>query len=218
LHPNGEVLKDVGENMKMNDEFRDLGLDWEESQPPPERKPARRWRTLGMLGFLLLVVACSYLAVLYQENRVAIQQLQAGMRLATRDYRQLKDAGAKVRDALIQLADHAVSETTLHHRLGNRKQALADLDRAQKLLALADNLKTCNCPSETEPIQAVKDKLDKLIADLQPTKQELSQLAPAEGASSKQADSASAEANLGQAQPEQPNKSGEQHSGGEPDA
>ncbi|MHC3129141.1 MAG: hypothetical protein IBV52_03595 [Candidatus Bathyarchaeota archaeon] len=206
--------------MKMNDEFEDLGLDWEEPQPPPERKPARRWTVLGMLGFLLLAAACSYLAVVYQENRAAMQRLQAGVERAMRDHRQLQDASTEVRGALIQLADHAVSETTLHHRLGHRKQALADLDRAQKLLALAENLKTCNCPSETESIQAVavQDKLDKLIADIQPIQQELSQPAPAEEASSEQADSASAEAKLDQAQPEQPNKSGEQYSGGEPDA
>jgi len=201
--------------MKMDDEFEELNLDWEESQPPP-RKSGRR--SAGLYGLLAVVLAgaCVYLAWLHQENRAAIRQLEARVHRARNAHTKIEYASKKVRDNLIQLADYAASETKLHHRLGNRKQALADLDRAQKLLALAEDLDTCGCQGKAS--QAVKDKLGELIADLQLTKQELSQLASSEGADSRQADSTSAEAKSDQTQPEQPNESGEQHSGGEPDA
>ncbi len=200
--------------MKVDDEFEELNLDQEESQPSPPRKSGGPSAGLYSLLAVVLAGACVYLIWLHQENQTTIRQLEGRVNA----YTKLEDASKKVRDYLIQLADDAASETKLHHRLGNRKQALADLDRAQELLALARNLETCSCPSETEPIRMVKHKLDELIADLRPTKQELSQLAPSEGADSRQADSTTTETKLDQTQPEQPNKSGEKYSGGEPDA
>ncbi len=200
----------------MDDGFEDLSLDWDESQPPPPRKSGGP--SAGLYGLLAVVLAgaCAYLVWVHQENQAAIRQLEARVQSDKNAYTKLEDASEKVIDDLIQLADHAASETKLHCRLGNRKQALADLEHAQKLLALAEALETCGCPSEAS--QAVKDKLDELVADLQPPKQELSQLAPSEGADRQQADSASAEEKMHQPRPEQPNISGEKPSGGEPDA
>jgi len=202
----------------VSNEFDDLNLDIDQPEPAPRSRRPAVSTPLYMLVALVLAGACAYLVWLHGEDRMLIQVLQDHEQRARDQYQELRGPSTEVREALTEMADHAASETTLHHSLGNRKQALADLDRAQKLLQLADGLKTCNCPSETESIQAVQNKLDKLRAGLQPTEQELSELVPTEGASSEQADSASAEAKLDQAQPEQPNKSGEQHSGGEPDA
>ena len=202
----------------MSDEFDDLNLDIDQPEPAPRSRRRAVSTPLYMLVVVVLAGACAYLVWLRSEDRVLIQLLQDQEQRARDQYEELRGPSKDVREALTELADHAASEATLHHSLGNRKQALADLDRAQKLLQLADDLRTCNCPSETESIQAVQNKLDKLMADLQPTEQELSELVPTEGTSSKQADSASAEAKVDQAQPEQPNESGEQYSGGEPDA
>ncbi len=204
----------------MSNEFDDLDLDID--QPEPAQMSRRRAvpTPLCLLVAVLFAGACAYLVRLHGENRVLIQLLQDQQQRAQDQYDQyekLKGPGKEVREALTELADHAASDTTLHHSQGNRKQALADLDRAQKLLQLADDLKTCDCPNETKPIQAVKYKLDRLIADLQPTEQELPALVPTEGASGEQADSASAEAKLDQAQPEQPEVSSENNSGGKPD-
>ena len=202
----------------MSDEFDDLNLDIDQPEPAPRSRRRAVSTPLYMLVAVLLAGACAYLVRLHDENRVLIQRLQEQQQRAQDQYEKLRGPSEEVREALTELADHAASETTLHYSLGNRKQALADLDRAQKLLQLADGLKTCNCPSEAASVQAVQKKLDKLMADLQPTEQELSELVPTEGASSERADSASAEAKLDQAQPEQPNESGENNSGGEPDA
>jgi len=202
----------------VSDEFDDLNLDIDQPEPAPRSRRRAVSSPLYMLVVVVLAGACAYLVWLHNEDRVLIQLLQDQEQRARDQYEELRGPSKEVREVLTELADHAASETTLHHSLGNRKQALADLDRAQKLLQLADDLKTCDCPSETESIQAVQNKLDKLRADLQPTAQELSELVPTEGASGEQADSTSAEAKLDQAQPEQPNESGEQHSGGEPDA
>ena len=202
--------------MKMGDEFDDLNLDWDESQPPPPRKSGGP--SAGLYGLLAVVLAgaCAYLVWVHQENQAAIRQLEARAQSDKNVYTKLEDASKKVRDDLIQLADHAASETKLHCRLGNRKQALADLEHAQKLLALAEALETCGCQSEAS--QPVTAKLDELVADLQPIKEELSQAAPAKGADSQHADSASAKAKMHQPRPEQPNISGEKPYGGEPDA
>ncbi len=202
----------------MSNEFDDLNLDIDQPEPAPRSRRRAVSSPLYMLVAVLLAGACAYLVWLHGENRVLIQLLQEQQQRARDQYEKLRGPSKEVREALTELADHAASETTLHHSLGNRKQALADLDRAQKLLQLADDLKTCNCPSETASIQAVQNKLDKLMADLQPTEQELSELVPTEGASSEQADATSAEAKTPQPQPEQPSKSGEQHSVDEPDA
>ena len=202
----------------MSNEFDDLDLDIDQPEPTPMSRRRAVPTTLYMLMAVLLAGACAYLVRLHGENRVLIQRLQDQQQRAEDQYEKLRGPNKEVREALTELADHAASDTTLHHSQGNRKQALADLDRAQKLLQLADDLKTCSCPSETKPIQAVQNKLDKLMADLEPTEQELPALVPTEGASGGQADSASVEAKLDQAQPEQPRKSGENHSGGKPDA
>ena len=202
----------------MSDEFDDLNLDIDQPEPAPRSRRPAVSTPLYMLMALVLAGACAYLVWLHGEDRVLIQVLQDHEQQARDQYQELRGPSREVREALTEMADHAASETTLHHDLGNRKQALADLDRAQKLLQLADDLQTCNCPSEAESIRAVQNKLDKLMADLQPTEQELSELVPTQGASGEQADSASAEANLDQAQPEQPNESGENNSPGEPDA
>ncbi len=202
----------------MSNEFDDLDLDMNQPEPTPRSRRQVVPGQLYVLVALLLAGACAYLAWLHNEDQTAIQRLQGLMQKTQEQRTQLIKSSKTVREALTELADHAVNEAELHRSQRSRKQALADLDRAQKLLGLAENLKTCSCPSETEPVRAVQNKLDKLIADRQPTEQDLSEIVPTEGTSSEQADSASAEGKSDNAQPEQPNKSGENNSGGEPDA
>jgi len=83
---------------------------------------------------------------------------------------------------------------------GNRKQALADITRAEKLLSLSTKLTDCGChPKEG---QAVNNKLQQLIVELEPTSEEL----------------LNSEQQVREPQPEQPEAPGEETSGGEADA
>jgi len=158
----------------VSNEFDDLNLDIDQPEPTPRSRrqpvPAQLYVLVALL-LLVLAGACAYLVRLHDENRVLIQRLQDQQQRAQDQYEKLRGPSKEVREALTELANHAASDTTLHNSQGNRKQALADLDRAQRLLQLADDLKTCSCPSETKPIQAVQNKLDRLSADLQPTEQ-----------------------------------------------
>ena len=199
----------------MSNEFDDLNLDIDQPEPAPMSRRRAVSTPLYMLMAVLLAGACAYLVQLHGENRVLIQRLQDQQQRAQDQYEKLKGPSKEVGEALTELADHVANEAELHSSQGNRKQALADVEQARHLLGLAKKLNACSsCPNrETDPIDA---KLTKLIDKLQPTQEETARLEPPTG-TSRQPPGPPLEKKP-QPHPEQPEVSGENNSGGKPDA
>ena len=197
----------------MSDEFDDLNLDIDQPEPAPRSRRRAVSTPLYTLVVVLLAGACAYLVWLYNEDQTAIQQLQGLMQKGQEERAQLTNSSKEVREALTELADHAANEAELHRSQGNREQALADIAHARHLLGLAKKLTTCDCHTrEMKPIDA---KLAKLIDKLQPTQEETARLEPPTDSLTP---GPALEEEIPQPQPEQPEVSGENHSGGESDA
>ena len=198
----------------MSNESDDLNLDMDQPEPAPRGRRAAVPTQLYVLVAILLAVACVYLVWLHGENRALIQLLQNQKQRARDQYEKLRGPSKAARKALTELADHAANEAELHRSQGNREQALADIAHAQHLLSLAQKLSTCvDCSArEVKPIDA---KLTKLIDKLQPTQEETARLEPPTDSLTP---GPALENKIPQPQPEQPEVSGENHSGGESDA
>ena len=149
-------------------------MDAEQPEPTPRRHRPAVPPQLYALVALLLGVGCVYLVWLHGEDQMAIQQLEQLMEKANNERAQLNKSTKEVREALTELADHTANEAELHRKQGNRKQALADVQRARYLLSLAIKLTTCNCHKhKMKPIDA---KLTKLTQSLHLTKEEVAML------------------------------------------
>ena len=120
---------------------------------------------------VLLALACAYLIWERYENATAVGRLQKQVQRQESKQTELAETMTEVGDALVELSEYAASEAELHHGLGNRKQALADLDRATHLLDLAQDLGNCLCAGK--PAKRVNNKLKGLVALLEPTEEEL---------------------------------------------
>ncbi len=159
--------------VRLTDEYDELDLDL--SGPPPPR-PANA-RRVGLYAFLafVLAVACAFLVWERNETTATTKQMQKRLQALQdrRDKEQVRQEG--VGDALVNLSDHAVAEAELHHSLGNRKQALANIDRAMHLFELAEKMGKCGC-RDTAGAQ-VKRKMKALVEALKPTEGELPRLA-----------------------------------------
>ena len=205
----------------MVDEFDDLDLSLDESPAPPVR--GRSSGALVTLLVLVLAGGCGYLAWLYTDTTAANQSLAQQVKSLDQKNRTLSGQAEKVRDQLVELADHAASEAELHYSLGNDKQALADIDHGKLLLNMVQALGGCGC--KTGPGADVQARLDKLLATLQPGTAPASEPTPAgtEPAPSAQPEEQN---NLPpaeqmaqpQSQPESPVAPGPSTPGGEPDA
>lgn len=198
----------------MSNEFEDLNLDMDQPEPTPRGRRQAVPTQLYMLAAILLAVACAYLVLLHSDNRALIQLLQNQKQRARDQYEELRGPSKAARKALTELADHAANEAELHRNQGNREQALADIAHARYLLDLAQKLSACvDCSArEVKPIDA---KLAKLIDKLQPTQEETARLEPPTDSLTL---GPALEKKIPQPQPEQPEVSGENNSGGEPDA
>jgi len=197
----------------VSNEFDDLDLVMDQPQPTPKNRRQAVPTQLYMLVAILLAGACAYLAWLHNEDQKAIQQLQEIADKADEQRVQFTNSTKEVTEALAELADHAANEAELHISQDSRKQALADIEQARHLLGLARKLTTCDCHTpEMKPIDA---KLTKLAENLQPTKEEAARLEPPTGS---QPPGPPLEKATPQPHPEQPEVSGENNSGGEPDA
>ena len=140
----------------MSNEFDDPNLDV--NQPAPDTKramPAVPSRVFTLVT-VLLAVACAYLVWLHGEDRVLIQLLQDQGQQARDQYEELRGPSKEAREALTELADHAASETTLHHSQGNRQQALADLDRAQKRASRRNVGRSKDAPTSAGTAQQIR--------------------------------------------------------------
>ncbi len=157
----------------MTDEYDELDLDL--GGPPPAR-PAHA-RRVGMYAFLafVLAVACAFLVWERNETAATTKQMQKRLQVLQDRWDKIQARQEGVGDALVNLSDHAVAEAELHHSLGKRKQALADIDRAMHLFELAEKMGKCGC-GDTLGAQ-VKRKMKAVIETLQPTEEELPRLA-----------------------------------------
>ena len=124
-----------------------------------------------MLLAVLLALACAYLNWERYENATAITRLTRQAERLEGKQADLADMMTEVGDALVELSEQSASEAELHQGLGNRKQALADLDRAKHLLDLAQDVGKCLCGGK--PAKRVNNKLKGLVALLEPTEEEL---------------------------------------------
>ena len=157
----------------MADEYGELDLDL--SGPPPAR-PADRSR-VGLYAFLafVLAVACAFLVWERNENVAALASLEESVPGLKDQRDELRTRQDEVGDALVNLSDYAAAQAELHHSLGKRKQALADLDQAICLFELAKKMGKCGC-GDTHGGQ-VDRKIKAVRKVLRPTKEELPGLA-----------------------------------------
>lgn len=153
----------------MADEFDDLDISLTEEMPARRSRGRRAWPY--MLLAVLLALACAYLIRERYENATAVGRLQKQVQRQESKQTDLADMMTEVGDALVELSEYAASEAELHHGLGDRKQALADLDRAMHLLDLAQDLGKCTCGGTTT--KRVNNKLKELVVLLEPTEEEV---------------------------------------------
>ena len=157
----------------MADEFDDLDLDL--APEAPRRPPGSRRTWPYALLAIALALACAYLLLERYQNVTAVGRLTRQVARLEGKQTESQDIQNQVSDALVELAEYAASEAELHHGLGDRTQALADLDRAMHVLDLAKDLGKCVCGGT--PTKRVNNKLKELIALVEPTEEELPRLA-----------------------------------------
>ena len=187
----------------------------DQPKPDTKRAPTAVPAYVYALVAALLAVACAYLVWRDVENRAVIQNLESEKQRIQDQYEKLNGPSKQVTTALTELAAHAANEADLHSSQGNRKQALADIEQAQGLLSLAKKLTTCGCQTrEMDPINA---QLTKLAKKLQPTSEESVAPEPSTTAASPPPGPPLVK-EIPKPHPEQPEVSGENNSGGEPDA
>ncbi len=163
---NSGLSKEV---IRLTDEPDDLDPGLTEETPPRPSRSRRVW-PYALLA-ITLAHACAYLVWERYENAAAVGRLQKQVQGQESKQTELADTMTEVGDALVELSEHSASEAELHHGLGNRTQALADLDRARHLLDLAQDLGKCLCAGK--PAKRVNNKLKGLVALLGPTEEEL---------------------------------------------
>ncbi len=198
----------------MSNEFENLDLDIDQPEPAPRRHNQAVPPQLYALVAILLAVACAYLVWLHGQDRWIIEDLQERAQGSNDQYKKLSVPGKEVKDALTTLADHAANEAELYRSRGSREQVLSNIARARYLLSLAEKLKACSTCPERE-MGRIDAKLTKLIDKLQPTQEETARLEPP---TDSHTPGPALEKKIPQPQPEQPEVSGENHSGGESDA
>ncbi len=160
----------------MSNEFGEPNADVEEPDPETKRAPTPVPTYVYILVAVLLAATCIYLFWLHGQDQAVIQYLRNKIEQAQSQYKGLKDASKEAIDTFTELADHAANRGELHRSQGNRKQALADVAQARRLLNLAKKLTTGE--HYTYEMKQTDAKLTKLIKTLQPTPEERAMLEP----------------------------------------